>query len=253
MKYIILAVLFQLLIVWSLTSCKKQDIRTPLSSSPCDNCRIEALYQILKDDGSAVEKVGTFYYDELNRPVFFEAFNISEVNPDMAFIYDNKGRLTDFIRQYRNGTFETWNAFKYNDSNKIVADSGYLFGHMNNGRPAGLFSRWATFMEFDAKGRVTKEYSKNKKGQAINVVTYSYDVQGNRTGNTYDTSININRLSPAFQLINREYSVNNITYAGVQFHVNDKGLPLELKAPDVASVTFLDIYSSSLRIDYYCK
>ncbi len=246
-RFVAIATMFSAL----LFSCKKNEIPSPPAACS-DSCRIESIYGDPDDFNYVFNLVGRFSYNDLGDPVFFRKQQQGTGNPDYSFWYDSLHRLTDFIKQYRNGDFETWHRYKYDAWNRVVVDSVFVLGRNVNGQPKKSFGRGVTYLEYDAAGRVINEYTKDKKGNPAGGVGYSYNAQGNRTDRSvYDNKMNIHRLNRVWQFIDRDYSMNN-PIDMLDYQYNDRGLPAVINS-NKSGLSFLDMsFYNAARIDYTC-
>lgn len=167
------------------------------------------------------------------------------------FLYDNKGRVTDYYHPYHNQYFDVWHRFKYDHLNRVITDSIYEFGITGPQVPLpdenGRLRVWkVSQFTYDAKNRIIKALDAfgeayNGDYEAVDTAysRYTYNAAGNLAGIwsqyesyepdtanlTYDNKVSINSLHPIWQLLSRDYSVNN-SYSASSF--NQWGLPLEL-------------------------
>ena len=128
-------------------------------------------------------------------------------------------------------------AYGLDNAGRAATDT---FGYITSG---GYAYDIISHFEYDSKGRIVKDYyniSDFEPGPSSDSVIFNYNAQGNRglvisartydvtgdgmTNNTvYDDKVAYRSTIPIFQLIDRDYSVNNSNYAT---GYNSAGLPL---------------------------
>jgi hypothetical protein len=203
-------------------------------------------------------------------PVIYDP-NGGEEFDDIYFRYDKYDRLVDFFYVFPDpesytvfplGLIDLWHRFTY-PAPGIVVDSFYNYDGpgipmVANPPPGGNLS--VTRYEFDEKGRIFKTwYSSSDSSYTI------YDRRGNveSSGITYDDKVNPYRTNRIWQLITRNYSMNNpifpaTPYASASTGITafDKwGLPLQYTTAEGHQYLDLFIYFnffSNLGIRYSC-
>jgi len=72
--------------------------------------------------------VYSFTYNRRGDPLTVKHPGVATGNPNAAFLYDNYGRLSAYVRPYNGGGYESYVKYFYNDYNQIASDSEYIFG-----------------------------------------------------------------------------------------------------------------------------
>ncbi|MBO9571025.1 MAG: hypothetical protein J7497_02270 [Chitinophagaceae bacterium] len=175
------------------TTCRKYDLKNPLIV----NCKVletserTLQYNQWGDPISCTYKINP---DETGKPTFF-------------FVYDSKRRLIAY-----HGFNDHY--LTYNTKGQVVADTMI----QNYG---GQDDRYSRHLYYDHYGRIIKETSiQYHTGMPDpdrppvweeETTLYNYDNRGNLIipGVSYDDKTNVNRTHPAFQIIDRNYSLNN--------------------------------------------
>jgi hypothetical protein len=258
-----------LIVLCLFSHCNKQDLpHGPYNAG----CRITTL-----NDGFAE---WTIAYNAKGNPVNRLREDRATGATDFFFRYDAKGRLTDLIESYGQGTanygdaFESWHRFKYDNKNRIVFDSVYRFGRIGEHPLPDDIIPTSIFIEtyaYDNRDRVIKVQTivENAPDPSVSYYRYIYDNKHNLThkalvvhrtsGETdsviaatygpYDNKVNLNRTHPIWQFLNRDYSVNN---ARTATSYNSKGLPTVFSGGK-ATTHFLAKEFSDVTITYVCK
>lgn len=193
--------------------------------------------------------------------------------PNFFFRYDAKNRLTDIIGAYSNNVeFETWHHYVYSSNNSYgdelrpVTDTIYAFGVIGTGPlPERVYfgTRYTDF-SYDMYGRIIKakevdiqptqdtrelRYHYNAKGNLVALATtYPHGVDSINFVN-YDNKINAHQTHPIWQLIDRDYSINNRFTA---FSYNTFGLPTVNGGKESAGNFLGYDFAGELEIDYNC-
>lgn len=256
--------LFSLLLCSALFySCDKHDY--PYPHPP--RCQITKLKgEILFTDSVLIT------YNAKGNPVSMTRTRVGTGAPNFLFRYDKYNRLTDIIGAYSgNVTFETWHHYvysnnSYSDALRPVTDTIYTFGVIGTGPlPEQIFHgvRYTDFT-YDRYGRIivarevdirpipdTRElrYYYNAAGNLISLAT-TYP-QGIDSINlvAYDNKINPHQTHPIWQLIDRNYSVNN-PFTAVAY--NNFGLPTVIGGKESAGEFLGYDFIGELTIDYNC-
>lgn len=216
-----------------------------------DKCRVEKMtYSYFS---TSVDMVVN--YNSYGDPVSVIQTQASTGRPNMIFKYDNKRRLTDYIGAYSNGGFEYWHQYVYDNKGRVIRDTTYLLGWIDNGKPVDYYDGAVIYYEYDQYGRITHttqdwwSYPDNPLE-----LYYSYDAKGNLVvpGVTYDNKISIHRTHRVWMFIDRNYSINN-AHATVW---NEHGLPTKLNqgVEDFSGTQFAGYYNGKFdTIIYKCK
>jgi hypothetical protein len=193
-----------------------------------------------------------FEYNQHGDPVKITPSIIGTGRPYHVFRYDKKHRLSDYIGRYENVAFEFWHRYGYDNKNRIVKDTFYIFGFYDEGPTSDLAPGRRIFTyEYDVKNRIIKtsiEFVFNPSYNSVEL--HTYDNNGNliRPGYTYDNKVNYHRTHPVWMFLDADYSENNAVLA---VNYNDGGLPTFFNPPDYTE-TFLH-YIPVTHIWYDCK
>lgn len=215
-----------------------------------DLCRIKKMTYYSSSDSTNID----FTYNSWGDPV--SAIRQKNIGtPDAMFRYDARHRLTDYIEAYRNGFFETWHRYVYNNNNRIIRDTTYIFGYITDEPPLPdeVYDIAIVNYEYDNKDRIihtTQQwYSFPDPADALHLY-YQYDANGNLVlpGAVYDDKINVHRTNRIWMFIDRDYSVNN-TFAA---EYNEHGLPTKVSM-DYPSSNLAGFYNGKGVITYQCK
>jgi len=157
----------------------------------------------------------TFAYDAWGNPLSVSSTAVGTGHPNHQFKYNALHRLTEYLRLYTNGSFESWSKYVYDASGRIAFDTTYALGNITPSGPTNyIWSRLTTYT-YDGTCRVIKTSSValgGKTGDTTKSVSlYSYDSNGNLIlpGIVYDNKVNIHRTNKVFMFVDRDYSMNN--------------------------------------------
>ncbi len=193
-----------------------------------------------------------FTYNKWGDPVSIIPTYVGTGNPKWFFYYDNKHRLTELIKPYNNGGYESWTRFYYDNNGRISMDTTYVFGVVGNPWGNATLGPYITEYQYDAKGRVVVADTRYPETPQHFIRTSSYDLNGNKIGeDTYDNKINFRRTHKLWMFLDLDYSVNNaLPVEGY----NDKGLPLRLKGNYRRFLNYQVPFQDSLgiAITYQC-
>lgn len=240
--------------------CHKPDIPYP----HVPDCQIVKLKgEILYNDAVIIS------YNNKGNPVSMIRTLVGTGAPNFYFRYDKKHRITDYIGVYSdNVQFETWHHYVYSGNSTLpVTDSVYTFGIVGSGPlPETVFyGRKYVNFTYDSYGRIVKAvevqiqpipgttesiYTYNAAGNLTTIAAMSPD--GTNTTNyiSYDNKINMHQTNAIWQLIDRDYSVNN-PFTAVSY--NSSGLPTIIGG-ESSSGRFLDYnFTGQLEIFYDCR
>lgn len=157
-----------------------------------------------------------FVYNKYQDPEAIITNVVSDGNPNQYFLYDSQRRMVQYIRMFSfENSFETFREFVYDPikRNRIIRDTGYLFGRIVHGRPVEYTQKMLRRYWYDSLDRVIQERWNLLEPQYPDSMTftYQYDQRGNliRNGVEYDDKVNIHRASRVFMFLDRDYSINN--------------------------------------------
>jgi hypothetical protein len=243
--------------IFSIAGCKKYD---NLPGCPTPDCQIVKLGGNIPDFDSVV-----ISYNGKGNPVAMVRTQASTGSPNYEFRYDKKQRVTDFIGVYENGGFEFWHRYAYDQHNRVITDSIYKFGWFGPGPLPEQYAEQYSSFTYDSHNRIVKAvdvfkvpaptvwtsfYHYNAAGNLDSVVTIFPDGRGSTIFTSYDNKINMHQLHPVWQLIDRDYSVNNHFTA---LSYNAQGLPTVIPAKEAAS-NFASIpFYGNLEVFYKCR
>ena len=226
-----LPVLLFVSVAIQLSSCKK--IEEAILKDPCADikfCNVKSY--TFSGVGSYPANTATFTYDAWGNPLSVTNTVVNSGYPNQQFKYDALHRLTEYIRPYTNGNFETWSKYVYDASGRIAFDTTYALGAITPSGPANYFQARLTTYTYDGTCRVIKTSAVvlGDEGGGPFVFTYSYDSNGNliRPGIVYDDKVNIHRTNKIFMFVDRDYSMNNPFTASTY---NAYSLPRTISSP----------------------
>jgi YD repeat-containing protein len=230
-------------------SCNKADL-IRLSDSGVNLCSIKRISFFTNFFRDTI----TFVYNSLGNPTRGDRVNVGSGSPRYLFRYDRENRLQDFIGAYDNGAGEFWTRYAYSDNNRTVHDTTFtLVTEITSWPPtvAGEPEMTTHIKKYDADGRVIQSTT-SFDNIVWGVINYSYDQQGNLTGQGVDNKINYHRTNKVWMFIDDQYSVNNVFPIDAY---NNFGLPTKfnfnLQGAFPNSVLFMLQYPQTI-IDYDC-
>ena len=197
-----------------LSGCKK--IEEAILKDPCADfkfCNVKSY--TFSGVGNYPANTATFTYDGWGNPVSVTNTAVGSGIPNQQFKYNALHRLTEYIRPYTNGYFETWSKYVYDASGRIAFDTSYSLGTITPSGPANYYLPRLTTYTYDGACRIIKTSTTllddESGGPGPSVFTYSYDSNGNliRPGIVYDNKVNIHRTNKVFMFVDRDYSMNN--------------------------------------------
>lgn len=170
----------------------------------------------------------TFTYNRRGEPLTVKHPGAGTGNPNAAFLYDNYGRLSAYVRPYDGGGYESYVKYFYNDRNQIASDSQYIFGPYVDSVPIatleyGFRLHW---YKYDDQGRIIQRIDSGYGGGARfgSVYSFVYDGDGDLVnGAVYDNKVNYRRTNAIWMFLSNDYSVHNAFQAN---SYNAYGLPL---------------------------
>lgn len=268
----ILFISFVMLLLLSTAGCRK--IYDQYISNPKQVERLCKITQLkVYDDGKSA--IYNLSYDKNGNITsmlldnFFTAWHYN-----FYFRYDKKNRLTDcqFAYPGQEGVIG-WDSYIY--FNDRIMDTSYFYeGRINDSHPpyGAISKKWAE-LKTDAHGRVSRVITfvplsiPPTTNMYIDTVYYKYNKDGNLIFEApilppiYDDKINPYLTNSMWQLVNRDYSVNNATdnfsYSSVFPAIvkyNAYGLPVKYVRPGNSGYSFVkfSVACDSLEITYDC-
>lgn len=228
-----------------LFSCKKKDVVVLPGGEKL--CRIERL-----SPAAISQKEFIFNYNSKGNPILIESVGYGRRQFD--FMYDSKNRLVDLIEisPEFGRSFSIWHKYSYDANDRVIVDSIFKDFDIISNRPFKARIKTVDYLEYDAKDRIIRTYKKSKAGTEQNITVYTYDANGNRTdiSSIYDTKMNLHRTHKIWQLIDRDYSMNNPLGMMEYNSYNAFGLPVELHPIKIGLHHFLDIEYTFLTVSY---
>jgi len=244
------------IILLSTASCKK--IEKEILKDPCADfrlCNIKS-YSFPGFSTTYSPNTATFTYDAFGNPLTVTNTEVVTGEPNLIFTYDAAHRLSQFIRPYANGTFETWSKYVYDGSGRIATDTTYVFGVVTPTGPTDYLEARLTTYTYDATCRILKTSSLVIEGENTGtppfVQTYAYDASGNlvRPGISYDNKVNIHRSNKIFMFVDRDYSMNN-PFTATSYNAYSFPSLVNLPKP-VPSIYFLQRFIDQASFVYEC-
>ena len=174
-----------------------------------------------------------FSYNSNRDPVTVKNSYLTTGNPNMFFVYDRNHRLTQLVRPYDNGFYESWHKYGYNSAGEIVRDTMYENGLFIDSiaQPAAEFQTYSNY-SYDAQGRITRKIDSIFYFNVFfsaDTATFAYNAAGNqiREGITYDNKVSVLSTNKVWMFICNDFSVNN-PFTATSY--NSYGLPLNFPA-----------------------
>jgi hypothetical protein len=245
MKTSILHILCCAIFLGAFYSCKKKDVIVLPGG--------DKLWRIEKfSAASGSQSEFNFHYNTKGNPVFITSVGFGR--RQFEFMYDTKDRLVDFIEisPEFGRSFSIWHKYVYDSKDRVIIDSIFKDFDIINNRPFKARVKTVDYLEYDAKDRIIRTYKKDKAGVEQNITVYTYNNYGNRTdiASVYDTKMNIHRTHKVWQLIDRDYSINNPLGIMEYNSYNAFGLPVELHPLKIPEYHFLTIGYNFLTVQY---
>ena len=206
-------------------------------------CNIQQLsyYYYSKTPENAV-----FTYNQWGDPASITIAAPRTGYPNRLFTYDKNKRLSEYKGIYSDGkSFEYFHKYNYDNHNRIVRDTVYIFGTLNPG-PSDYWDADVHYFFYDSQDRIVKDsFISLNYGYNEVFELYSYNAAGNRVGVDYDTKLNLHRTNKVWMFIDRDYSVNNPFTNAVY---NGYELPVDIRT----SSSFLDLNFDNATVQYIC-
>jgi hypothetical protein len=216
-----------------------------------------------------------FTYNHKGNPVKISRGLPATGAPDYLFRYDAPGRLQDYVGVYLGGiNFEFWTRYYYDAQGRVAGDTTYNFGVVGPNGPLPdpnapppydqLYIGSTQAYQYDNQNRITAVL-RTYNGGYSQIYQYDYNAAGNLEWfraldgqdhsliyevhyTVYDNKVNMHRTHPVWQLIDRNYSVNNPFIAETY---NAKGLPLKIHEPvKLGAGNFIGVLYEHLDVTY---
>ena len=188
-----------------------------------------------------------FEYNAKGDPLRINPSFVATGYPKYEFRYDHKGRLSDYIGPYNNNAFEFWHVYEYDDRDRMIRDTRYIFGDYGGEHPTPgyLPSMRVTTFEYEPGSTRVKYTVVYPYANMQPVVSY-FDYSGNTTGGIENT-VNVHRTSWVWMAITYDYTPRN-PYLHTDY--NEYGLPVKFNGPYGARILE---FPSAVTIEYTCK
>lgn len=222
----------------------------------CRGCNIKQITVNTADELSNDTVVFTFTYNPHGDPLIVKNTQVATGNPNMVFKYDKFGRMTELVRPYSDGSYETWNKYSYNDKNQIIRDTQYIFGTYTDSVPVAFPQNgiWVRQFAYDAMDRIIQETDSIFNPGAApfgGTADFSYDAGGNllNQGTAYDSHLSILRTNRIWMFLCKNYSLNNGFQAS---SYNNHGLPLQFEG-SYSDMQIIVPFSGQFVVQYGCQ
>lgn len=235
--------------------------------TPC--CQIVQIRQGIFDEDSLA-----IAYNIKGNPVSITRATVGTGRPNFLFLYDKKGRMTDFYGVYTspNNGFDVWHRYRYDGKNRIIVDTTYEFGIVGPGMPlpddshhGQLRVRNISTYKYDWKDRMIQSTDTYGRENDITTRIYTYNQEGNlakvftRTGidtvsvfSRFDDKVNFRLTHPIWQFLDRNYSINNSVLTEPSRY-NNYGLPEVMYLGTMYYGNFATIPLNFVVVKYNCK
>src|SRR5882724_1466210 len=125
-----------------------------------------------------------FTYNSNGDPLRITNDLVETGNPNFFFRYDKYHRLSQTIRPYGTGGYETFNKYVYNNKNQIVSVTQYIFGLMSGDTALSDPNRYAvTTYSYDAQNRINHT--------SLRIFHFGTSDDGGARDYIYDASVNL--------------------------------------------------------------
>ncbi|SFE52428.1 hypothetical protein SAMN05518672_10790 [Chitinophaga sp. CF118] len=273
MNSILMAAAFIMLCIagLSLSGCQKNPGIPPCSPV----CQISEIKGNLENEGGYLDSLAIVYNNK-NNPVSMTRNNVGNTWPNYFFLYDHKGRMTDFYGVYPNplleNAFDTWHRFYYDSKNRVIIDTTYEFGIVGpgpkpiprNNRP-NLSVRNISTYTYDNQNRIIKTTYTQDRDTVFMIKLFSYNHSGNLvkieeqflgtsniiTFGAYDNKINYHRTNSIWQFLDQDYSMNNLLPIAAYNSYNLPTLLLDSEPGDYRVLAGLGFRHA--KIEYSCE
>lgn len=174
--------------------------------------------------------IATFSYNASGNPdsiIFSASPYYGRYN--MHFRYDSLNRITDYYTVYSGSLFYEWYRYQYDSSGRPTHDTLYRYGVITAGGPASPTYKLLVNNAYDSLHRVTSTTTTMLPAGTPVVEPYPYNANGNLVRsylpNVFDTATSLVSIHPVWQLVAKDYSINNQFVAE---EYNDAGLPVRV-------------------------
>lgn len=218
-------------------SCKKsvEPVATQAQRSDTETLntlRTSTGYRIKTIAGWSIydSTIATFSYNAHGNPdsiVFSASPYYGRYN--MHFRYDSLNRITDYYTVYSDSVFYEWLHYKYDSAGRPTHDTLYNYGLITPGGPVLPTYTLLVDNVYDSLHRVTSTTTSIVPNGFPVVDQYPYNTNGNlvrsHLPNVFDTETSLVSSHPVWQLVAKDYSINNQFVAE---EYNDAGLPVRI-------------------------
>ncbi|MDH7462858.1 hypothetical protein QEG73_16305 [Chitinophagaceae bacterium 26-R-25] len=251
-KSSLLCIALAALILTCFVGCKKNEICLKCIPPDLTDTKILRYYGDLYSD--SIRLMGTVNYNKFGDPVsILKNGGAGTGNPNCFFWYDNKRRLSDYIGFYNNNVgYEFWHRYYYDNKDRIVLDSMYVFGFMKDNKPNKIADRRITY-KYDDMDRMSQLTVTESFGNYTWTQDFAYDERGNlQTFGPlqYDNKYNPHLLHKIWQFIEQDYSINNPVDASRPITYNAKGFPTSYATRSGFPSFLGQIAGARVKIDY---
>ncbi|WP_276485926.1 hypothetical protein [Paraflavitalea pollutisoli] len=179
--------------------------------------------------------IAYFNYNEAGDPtsIIFSHTTTGRLNG--FFRYQQNRQLRDYFVMYDSSHFEHWWRYVYDSSGRVIQDTLYQMGVVGPDGPLQNQTLLVSDYTYDRYGRVARTNTHvlipNTGGRFER--TYEYDIRGNLVPGDfvyqYDSKISIFRTHDVWQLVNKNFSRNNLFLVD---EYNEAGLPTQFHMQD---------------------
>lgn len=197
----------------------------------------------------------TFTYNRHGLPVSAVALETGTGLPSRYFYYDDRNRLTRITGLYNPESFETWTLYVHDNKNRIIRDTTWWWGAVENGEMVSSSGYTTTDFEYDKWDRITKTIQRWDNDPHFQLITdFAYDEDGNliRDGVVYDDKINLHRTNKIWMFLNRNYSVNN-PFNAQTYNNNKLPTAIQLEDPYYDHARFFNLPIAMAQVEYMCN
>jgi hypothetical protein len=220
-------------------------------------CNISRITVQAADEEGTSTIVYTFSYNSAGYPVTVKNTAVGTGNPNTVLKYDKQARLSEMIRPYDNGSFETWTKYVYNNGGQIIRDTQYSFGTYADSIPIAhpeTYGFWVSQFSYDTLGRVIARTDSVFGSGPSNFSTnynFQYDANGNLVtrGVTYDSHLSLLRTNKIWMFLCNNYSLSN-GFKATAYNTHDLPLSFPGSYGVMGPIVPLD---GTFNVEYLCS